>query len=341
MIDNQLPPEEQKLVQQIQDTPKPKIDPATREAIRQRMVSEFRAGVGSNRGHFSSARPHFPIHRRLVWGAAGIMVIVGLVIIQLGHQNTAGIVGTLTLTTLPGNQVAVVPSETITATVERETLTPVVTLIPSLTTESAINTPTTTQSAIQIGTSLPPIATQEMVINIEGPITSIVDNIVTIYSFRVEVEPQNPILKVIDVGDVVRVKGVQDSSGTIIASVISNIPDETIVSGSTATVGLDGPVEAINGNTIIVNSIPVQLVSSDPLLQTIQVGNFVSVQGNFQISSSSIVLVVANIAIINSTTIQNDCSYHVDAMGMGHWHCDGMGMGDDGMGMGAAMGMGE
>src|SRR4051794_17220790 len=106
MSDNQLTPEEQKLVQQIQATSKPKIDPAARAAIRQRMVSEFRAVVVSNQGHLPSARPHFPIHRSLVWVAAGV-VVIGLVIIQLGHRNTAGIVGTLSLTASPSNQVAV------------------------------------------------------------------------------------------------------------------------------------------------------------------------------------------------------------------------------------------
>jgi hypothetical protein len=177
-------------------------------------------------------------------------------------------------------------------------------------------------------------------VNIEGPITSIVDNIVTIYNFRVEIEPQNPILQVIDVGDVLHVKGVQDSSGAIIASIVSNIPDAAIVNGSTATVGLDGPVEAINGNTIIVNSIPVQLAPDDSLLQTIQIGNFVSVQGNFELSDSKIVLVVVNIDVVTNTIIQSNCSFHVDAMGMGHWHCDTMGMGMGDTGMGDAMGMG-
>jgi hypothetical protein len=133
------------------------------------------------------------------------------------------------------------------------------------------------------------------------------------------------------VGDIVRVQGEYRSDGAVVANVINNIPDTPPTNGA-ATVGLDGPVEAINDNTIIVNGIPVQLAPDDPLLQTLQVGNFVSVQGNFQTSGSTIVLVVVNIAIVNNTAIQSDCWYHEGGMGMGHWHCDGMGMG--GMGMG-------
>ena len=105
-----------------------------------------------------------------------------------------------------------------------------------------------------------------------------------------------------------------------------------------ATVGLDGNIQ-------VVNAISVQLGSNDPLLQTVQPGSFVSVQGNFQISNAGIVLVVVNIAIVDNVGVESNCWYHLDAMGMGHWHCDGMGMGMGnagmGMGMGDAMGMGE
>lgn len=184
-----------------------------------------------------------------------------------------------------------------------------------------------------------PTPTEERIITIEGPVTSIVDDEVTIYGFPIEVAPQHPILQIIDVGDVVRVQGVLDSGGTVLAEVVSNIPDAAAAANAVVTVGLDGPVEAINGNMLVVNGISIELAPDDPLLQTVQPGNFVSVEGNFQTNGSAIVLVAVNIVVINTTTIQSDCQYHVDAMGMGHWHCDGMGMGM-GMGMGDAMGMG-
>jgi hypothetical protein len=107
-------------------------------------------------------------------------------------------------------------------------------------------------------------------------------------------------------------------------------------------VGLEGPVESINGNIIVVNGISVELDANDPLLQTVQVNNFVSVQGNFQNRGNIYVLVVVNVTIINDVTINdNNCWSHEGmgmGMGMGHWHCDGMGMGMGGRGMGMGMG---
>jgi hypothetical protein len=183
-------------------------------------------------------------------------------------------------------------------------------------------------------------ATLETVVVVEGPITNIVNNVITIYDYAIEVEPQHPILSLVDIGDTIRVEGEFDTNGQVLATVIGNIPSTNIVSGDTeVTVSLDGPIEAIDGNLVTVNGIPVELKPDDPVLETLQVGTFVSVQGNFEGSGQTIVLVVVNVTVINNvTTTESACWYHDDGMGMGHWHCDGMGMG---MGMGDAMGMGD
>jgi hypothetical protein len=114
---------------------------------------------------------------------------------------------------------------------------------------------------------------------------------------------------------------------------VSNLSEATVAG---ATVCLEGPIEAIIDNVLVVNGVPVQLAQDDPLLQTVQIGDFVSAEGNFEGSGANIVLIVVNITIIDNIIINNDpyCWYH-EGMGMGHWHCDGMGMG-----MGDAMGMG-
>ncbi|HEX2908012.1 MAG TPA: hypothetical protein VHO69_14175, partial [Phototrophicaceae bacterium] len=135
-----------------------------------------------------------------------------------------------------------------------------------------------------------------------------------------------------------------NNSGVIVATVVSNLATVTNVATG-ATVGLDGPIQAINGNVVTVNGIPVQFAPDDPRLATLQVGNFLNVQGNFVNNGTVIVLVVVNVTVINNVVINNNpyCWYHDGGMGMAHWHCDGMGMGDAmgmGMGMGDAMGMG-
>jgi hypothetical protein len=200
-------------------------------------------------------------------------------------------------------------------------------------------TPTGTLSATPTGT---PTATPGLPVTIiiEGPVQAINVNVITIFDIDVELEVDHPILNIIDIGDIVFVEGTVGTTGIVVATTISNISNVTTVNTGGATVNLDGPVEAINGNIIIVNGISVQLAPNDPLLQTVQIGNFVNVQGNFQGTGPNIVLVVVNITIINTVIVADnpDCWFHWGGMGMGmgmgHWHCDGMGMGGMGMGMG-------
>jgi hypothetical protein len=218
-----------------------------------------------------------------------------------------------------------------------------------------LSTPTATLPATPDATpQITPTPTNDpdTIIVIEGPVINIVNNIITIFDFDVEVAPQHPILTIIDIGDNLHVEGTYGTGGVIVATFVSNITNTTIVNNTapTAAVRLDGPIEAINGTTLVVNGIPAQLAPNDPILQTARVGDFVSLQGNFENNGTTIILVVVNITIINNVVINENpyCWYHQDGMGMGHWHCDGMGMGmgmgmeaDPGMGMGMGMGMGQ
>ena len=333
MTDEQPTPAEQSVIQQLQSLPKPRLDPHTREVLREHMLAEFRDLP-------LTAQPlpsRFSVPA-IAAAAAILVILIGLGVILSGLPPAID----TTLTTSPSTQVAVItsatpePHMTFTPTTAAFTATPIT------------PTPTSVQlSATQPSTtSTPtPTATLETLIVVEGNITNILNNTLQIYDLNIEVEPQHPILNLVDVGDFVRVEGTLDTSGNILASVVGNV-EETSLVDSGITVSLEGLVESINDSSLVVNGIPVQLDPGDPLLQTLQVGNFINVQGNFEGSGDTIVLVVVNITIINYTPIQNDpnCWQH-DGMGMGHWHCDGMGMGmgmgDEGMGMGEAMGMGN
>lgn len=348
MIDEQLTPEERMLVQQIQSVSKPKLDQAARNAIRERMVNEYRTVTTAGKTQSTPSRPGVSFQRAVQLGAAAIVLIaVGLTLAQFRNQPPTSDVETSTLTISSASQVAVVPSHTIESAAERTSVTPAITPAASLTPEllpSPTLRPAPTSEPTPSNTPLQP--TPEVVLIIEGPVANITENSVSIYDFRVEVEAQHPILQVLDVGDVVRVQGVLVGDGIVVANSIGNITSTT---GATdATVRLDGPVEAINDSTIVVNGIPIQLSSDDALLQTLQIGDFVSVEGNFENTGTAIVLVVVNIAVIDNGIVTGDpaCWYHDSGMGMGHWHCDGMGMGvgmgNDGMGIGSdGMGMGS
>lgn len=203
------------------------------------------------------------------------------------------------------------------------------------------------------------------IIVIEGPIQNINVNIITIYNFNISVAPQNPILNLITIGDVVRIEGGLSSTGTINAKVVNTLV-QVGNAVPNASVSLQGPVESISGNIVVVNGITAQLQPDDPQLETLQIGDFIDLQGNFSVINNTYMLVVVNVIIINNifVGIPPYCTWHGMGMGMGmghwrcegywlyppdHWYCEwhgmGMGMGhwrcDDGMGMGMGMGMGD
>jgi hypothetical protein len=275
--------------------------------------------------------------------SANTLVVAGLTVdvsgMPLEMNVTVGTTVTITGLIQPNN---VVIAQTLIVVIiaiptAQVTAAPTSEVTPEATSEA---TPEATATATPSGTTI---------IVVEGPIINIVNNIITIFDFDIEVEPQHPILNLIEIGDFIHVEGSFVNTGVIVATVVSNISNTTIVSGG-GTVGVEGPVESINGNIIVVNGITAQLAPDDPLLQTIQMGNFVSLQGDFQGSGSTIILVVINIIIINNVIVEGNpyCWWHEPGMGMGmgegHWHCDGMGMGgmgEEGMGMGDdGMGMG-
>lgn len=325
MNGDQFSPEEQDLIRQLREQPRPQIDPAARAAIREHMIAEFRTVTATPPVPRPVLRP-VPI-----LAAVAALVIVIIVIAQIANQPTQLVT--------PPTQVAVVPSDTVqpTNTPEPPTITPTVALPSSTPTEIV---PTT---AVPTATDVPiiPTATQETTIIIEGPVSAIHENTLTVYDLQVEVVPSHPILSLLEVGDFVRVEGAYEMGGTVTASIVGNLDDVTVVNGETATVNLEGPVESIDDNQIVVNGITVELDPNDPILDSLQVGNFVSVLGNFENNGTVVVLVVVNVTVINDVeVIEDDCWYHDGmGMGMGHWHCDGMGMGmGDAMGMGMGMG---
>lgn len=181
----------------------------------------------------------------------------------------------------------------------------------------------------------------DTIIVIQGPVQNININIITIYNIDVTVEPQNPILSLIEIGDMVRIEGFIGTTGVITATLINTLTgSESTTPG--ASVGIQGPIERIDGNRIVVNGITVQLDPNDPLLPTLVVGNFIDVQGNFVVVNNVYVLSVVNFVIINNAYIGVPASCWWHGMGgMGHWHCDGMGMGMGMEAMGMGMGMGN
>lgn len=150
----------------------------------------------------------------------------------------------------------------------------------------------------------PSIVDPDVIIVVEGPIKKINVNIITIYDIDVLVAPDHPMLKIIKLGDIIRVNGHHNKDGFLVATVIANVLD----SDSTSTVSLEGNVEAINGNIIIINGVPVELSSNDPLLIKIKIGRHLRVMGNFENRGTTIILIVINVIIVdNSAGLPTTC----------------------------------
>jgi hypothetical protein len=263
-----------------------------------------------------------------------LVVIVGTVVLTGDDERPDGaalVSGTPDAATQVADAASATPAAS--ATTEAPAVQSTAEATPNTVTADDTLTPITATDAPVAPGPTPTLAASVM---IEGPITAITENVVTVFDLEIALEPQHPLLNLLNVGDIIRVEGNLNADGMILASIVSNIPGGT---AAEATVGLEGPVESIDGNIIVINNVPVQLDADDPLLQSVQVGDFVSVEGNFEGSGTNIVLVVVDIVIVNNIIVDGSpyCWYHNDGMGMGHWHCDGMGMG---MGMGDAMGMG-
>jgi hypothetical protein len=101
--------------------------------------------------------------------------------------------------------------------VEDPEATPEVTQQPEATPVPESTAEATPEATAQPGDDLP------VIIIIEGPVQTVNVNIITIYNINIEVDPNDPILTVIKVGDMLRIQGDLASSGTTLVLVAINI----------------------------------------------------------------------------------------------------------------------
>jgi uncharacterized membrane protein YgcG len=194
---------EQALIERLRRAPQPELSAEARQMISARMLDALN-------------RPPLPAPRPVLLRPAFMMVIlaVGAVLIASGilfvlsrqNQNvlpTPTIEATITL----------IPTETVepTATpIPTDTAEPTATMIPATSVPLVVSSPVLTSTA----TSTP--APTSIVTVIQGPVERIDGNVLIIYGIRVEIDPNNPILKTITIGDVLRVEGTQTGTPVII-----------------------------------------------------------------------------------------------------------------------------
>lgn len=137
-------------------------------------------------------------------GGAGLSTTVILIVLAVLIGGGALLWGVLGGGIVPAVVETVTPTATVTAS-PTLTLTPTATLTPTLTPTASA---TATLSAALTATP------QESVLVIQGPVSAVLGNVITIYDFEIVLEPDDPYLTVIKIGDVIRIEG--DDDGGII-----------------------------------------------------------------------------------------------------------------------------
>jgi hypothetical protein len=223
MRDEPFTLDEQALIQRLRSAPQRTLKPQTREAIREQVIQEMdRVIVPAPR-----TRPGWRIPTLVAIAIVIISIVVITVIILLtsSPHESPRIGGT--------------SATAMTATAVPATLTP--TLIPTdLPAVEATSAATAAPTKAPTPDSTPqPIATGETgdfapLIVIEGPVQAVNSSGLTVFDTVIRVEPGDPVLSRIQIGDTVHVEGnlTQDSDTLIIVAVNITIVNGTIVNGT-------------------------------------------------------------------------------------------------------------
>lgn len=348
--DENFTPDEGALIRRLREAESPRLAPKVYDAIHAAVLAEVdQMGTQPRR----TSQPRLIRLAVMVASAAAAALILFVIFVNL--RGGVPIIGATETVTQVVQQSSATASPSAESDIASATPSPTDTVSPILPTTEI--TPTSTLTVVTIAptvagstatfTPMPvtdtPTPTLETVVVLAGVIQQIDGGTLTVNGVLVHVPPSYPILELVEVGDVVRVQGVQDENGGIVASLINNVTDSEV---EDATVTMDGPLESLDedrdGAEVagVVNGIDVLFDADEPLLETIVIGDFLSIQGNFELRDGQFVLVVIEVTLVENVPggTPSNCWYHDDAMGMGHWHCDGMGAPSGMSGMGG-MGM--
>lgn len=132
---------------------------------------------------------------------------------------------------------------------------------------------------------------------VEGPVQTINVNIITIANITIQLDDSDPQLPAIQVGDVMKVSGnVDESQGTTI--LVAQQVVATHANIITPIISINGPVEAVNLNIVTVYGLNIQLNPDDAILQEINTGDIISVNGNIGDFGGVIVVVPVQVVIV-------------------------------------------
>ncbi len=151
---------------------------------------------------------------------------------------------------------------------------------------------------------------------VEGPIQAINVNVITVANINFTLDPGDPLLTTLQVGNVVQVTSAVGDTTTV--GVFH--ADTVVVTGSNIVspiVTLRGPVQAINVNVVTIFNLNIQFRPDDPILAELNPGDVLEVNGNVLSSNGISVVVPVQVVIIlhipgSEVTPEPDSSASVD-----------------------------
>jgi hypothetical protein len=169
--------------------------------------------------------------------------------------------------------------------------------------------PPPTLIPIMTFTPAPPAAPspQERLAVMLGPVDAVERSSITMYGTVIQVDPDNPVVQALRVGDVVRVEGGY-VNGTIVAVSISRIDGDN--SNSTAVV-VEGEVRRVRDHDIRVGNTDIQLPDNGNF-PDVERGDSVRVEGYYDGNDRHADLIATNITITNRAEAERDDDHKGD-----------------------------
>jgi hypothetical protein len=237
------PPQDEVLLQtaaRLLNAPPPTLSPSASARIEAQMLDAFR-----NLPPATPTLPTLPLIGGIIAVVLiiGVFMTVGLPMLNPPPVPTTTLTATTTLTQTPMATLTptltqpATPTQTASATA---TLTPTITLTQ---TAAPTPSPTAAQTAAPIAT-LPlnalPVATNVNLV-IEGVVESINGTVIVVYGIEIHLNPDDPLLGVIQVGDSVRIEGRVDegTAGIVIIAVTITFTQVDVVISDTGEVWRD------------------------------------------------------------------------------------------------------
>ncbi len=225
MLDDLFTPEETAVIQRLRHAPQPELKPQVFNAIQQRLLQELDALPGRQPPSQPRSMPAAPIVL-----AIGVVVVVIIIVVSVLIASQQKPSGTLTLTPPPGFTATAAPEpsaavgKTRTGPASQGESQPTQEVPDSTVQATTGATFSAKAGGATAGSAATPEATEPAVILVlEGPVQKVSSDGITVFDMEIRLDPDDPILKLIQVGKMVHVEGYPETSNGVIVVIVINI----------------------------------------------------------------------------------------------------------------------